>query len=333
MADDVQTVTPTEQEPVYSLTPPVSADVTPPETPATEVAPPVEAVAPQEAAPIATPTPVVAPVQAPATEPAPYEFKDLEDNADFKKLVQAFKTNTLSDYVKIATADYDKLDDRAVLRTKFDKDYAALSQQERDKLFEHELTTRYNLTGDEDGDQIGQLKLRNDAFMARQAMKDEQSNFKIPEYKAPETPQAQQSPEQQRAYEQQLQIINNHPELTQFETNRNLSLGAGEEMYKYEVPKELDVRAAAVDPVLFLSTFWKDSGTGTPQLDMNKWIRTMSYANDPAKYDAALIAHGKSLQAKADYNELNNPSGAKQTLAPDPKAEYVVKNTSASPYN
>lgn len=310
------------ETPAIVAAPVEATTAAPAPAPATEApvaATPAEQPPAQQPAPVAQvaePTPQPTP-QAPSTPPIPSLSPEEE------KILQAWKTGSLKDYVRVSSTDYDTMPDKSVLRTQFDKQYPFMSAEDRDDLFNYELATKYQQTGDETADRVALLKMKADAGAARSTLKQEQSLFTIPEYKQPEAvapdPETlRQQQEAQAQYDRTVQMFTNHPELAAIEANRVLKLGTGDESLNYELPTGIDVRGATLDTNKFLEKFWTPDQSGQQQFNMQKWAKVVAVASDPDAYEKALISYGKTLGEKKSFDELRNPDRGNAPGGPVP---------------
>lgn len=311
--------TPTVEAPPEAPSPEAPATITP-ET--IELPPPAP---PAAATPEATPETQQEPPKAELTRED--HIKALGLTPDFDKIIEAAKVgpDALRDYLKNVTADYDKAEPLELLRMDFDKKYSSLDKSERDALWAHTLETKYNITGDAEADKFANLVIKAEAEQIRSGLKEAQANYKLPEIKQPEpVPQVDEAKEQ--AYRQAVEIVENHPDLKQLEVSRTLKLGTGDDVFNYEIPAEVNLKDAVLKENL-LASFWREEN-GKPVMDMNRFMKTKFYSENPEAYEQRLINHGKSLQAKKDLLELDNPATFNQGGTPPssvPKYE-VVKN-------
>lgn len=251
-----------------------------------------------------------------------------KDDPEFDKLLNAWKAGKLKEYAQVAFTDYDSMDDMTLLRMNHDKKYSALSPQERDLLFKHELETTYNFTGDDELDTVAKIKIKNEAASIREELKKAASQYDFGSYRNPNEPTPDQLQQQKAMQEQQeraLQELYAHPDLKQFETTNVLKLGYGEETLSYEI-SNADVKALAFNPQALISSFIETDASGKSSINMTNWLKVAAYAKDVAKYEKALIDYGKSLAEAKHAQELINPAPVNPVAQPDapkPSFEFV----------
>ena len=232
------------------------------------------------------------------TESTGYKFKD-----DFiKKAVEYYeKFGTLTPYLEATQINYDELSDVDVLKLRFNKDNADLSEKARTRLFEKHLE-QYNLDSfDEDEIEIGQALLKRDANKLRQSLKDEQQQFIQsiqPEASQEYTPSKEELAAQQ---EQTRKVIQQG--VSKVIKDNMIRVEVNGEGINYQVQQPQVVVDYALDSSKFLSTFAKDG-----EVDWDKWTKVVAFAENPTQFINELIKHGKSLGRKAMEAELKNAS-------------------------
>lgn len=285
--------------------------------------------APSQAAPAeqaaATPPASAEPVQ-PVTPPTqaepfdPYEALGLpKGGGEYKKFFEAAKAGKeeFKKFVDVAFTDYDKVSDQDVLRASFDKKYAGMGFTEDDRklLFDDYVQKTYSLTGDEVADRLGLLRMKADALEVRNALKQEQAGYVIPTIGEQNKPQSTtQSAEYQELTEQLL----NHPTLKQFETNRTVTFGSGEEAYNFEVSADVPVNDVITKNMgLLFQPFISKDANGKVNVDVARIAKLTAYAHNMDKVEEMLMRHGaklgekrfidKELKNKVDDNASQDP--------------------------
>lgn len=245
----------------------------------------------------ATPAEVVA--AQPTPEYDPYEALGLpKGGGEYKKFFEAAKAgkDEFKKFVDVAFTDYDSLPDQTVLRAGFDKKHAQFTQEERDLLFEDHMQREYGLTGDENQDRIGLLRMKAAALDLRNALKEEQAGYRIPEVGGQPTPQPQTA---SKEYLELTAQLAEHPALKQFETNRLVSFGSGEEAYNFEVSPDVPVSKIITENMgLLFQPFIQKDATGKLNVDVARIAKLAAYAHNMDKVEDMLLRHGAKMGEK-----------------------------------
>lgn len=276
------------------------------------VDPPVQADPPD--ASIDQPAPAA---QQPVVEYDPYEALGFErGDANAKKVLDAYRTGKLKEYIDISSRDYNTVSDVDLIRQDIAEKYHMVPKEDQELIFKN----KYNLTGDEDADRLANIMIKADAHAMRQTKITEQQNYTIPEYKAPEQ---QVDPNAQKQIDEFINTINTDPIMTAFESNRQVRLGTGDDAYNFETPKSFDLKKAILSPDgLFAAVV--ENVNGAPKLNMQKLQRLANYAYHMDDVESALINHGKTLGARKSFEELRNPQEDPATVPPKQAPKYEV---------
>jgi hypothetical protein len=257
---------------------------------------------------------------APTTQVDPYELLGLPKEDDgIKKLIAAYKAGDLANYLAIAATDYKSMSPEELIRIDIKEKYPHLSTQEVEVLYKKKLERDYGIGGEEP-DPAGAILMKADAENIRNGFLKRQA-----EYKIPTAPQVQPEPQaQSQVGEQEVakfkEYVANHPDYKQFETNKMIRIGSGDEALNFEVDKTLDMVAESADLTSFSREFWDDKGN----LNMAKFIKVRAYARNPEAFEKALLNHGKALKEKELHEKLSNPRPDTPEAPPDPESRIKI---------
>lgn len=231
-------------------------------------------------------------------KPAEYKFKD----EFIKKAVEYYeKYQTLQPFLEATQVDYDAVDDVELLRIKFNKENSDLPAKTRERIFQKELE-KYNLDSYEEDDvETGQALLKRDANKLRQGFKEEQKNFLQsiePEKQEQDNAEVIAQIEAQKAENKAIAKSGVESVLK----NNYIKVGANGEGINFQVSNVDKVVDFALDSTQFLSTFAKQDGS----IDWDKWVKVVSFTENPDLFIGELIKHGKSLGRKSMEAELKN---------------------------
>lgn len=227
-----------------------------------------------------------------------YKFKD----EFIKKAVEYYeKYQTLQPFLEATQVDYDAVDDVELLRIKFNKENSDLPTKTQERIFQKELE-KYNLDSYEDDDvEMGQALLKRDANKLRQNFKEEQQLFLKsiePAGQEQDNTEVIAQMEAQRAENKSIAKSGVESVLK----NNYIKVGANGEGINFQVGNVDKVVDYALDSTQFLSTFAKQDGS----VDWDKWVKVVSFTENPDLFIGELIKHGKSLGRKAMESELKN---------------------------
>lgn len=290
-------------------------------TPATEPAatPAAEGTQPAAAPAAATPgaEPAAQPAAAPATPASDFDW--IKENPIAQKALDAIKAGDFSNFAKTFGTNYDTMPDEDVVRLNLQKQNPGVSDGTIDALLKRELA-KYDLKGfDSEKNEAGAELLKLDANKIRDGFKQEQAAYQAPTVQG----QPQGQPADDPAMIERVNYLTSHPTLTAFETNRTLSLGSGTDALNFEPDPSINKESILnTDP---WSEMWSTDAAGKQVFDMQKYIRVMNYAKNPEAVEAALIKHGKSLGAKADFVDRHNPGSRATGMPPESGRQVKVR--------
>jgi len=241
----------------------------------------------------------------------PFDLLGVKEDEYFKKLVDAYKNNSLDEFLIKTNIDYDSISDEEI-------------------LLQRKLIKEYNIgSEDESEDKVGRLLLKVETDKIREGLKKEQAEY-TPS-KNPNSIEAQLQA-QQEAQLQQLQEFQNyvqqHPATKQFETNRLLQYGVGDTTLNYEVNQNVNLSELAVDSNKFFQMFLGQDG----KVDINKFYKVANYAASMEGVEKALIAYGRSLGEKRLYDELKNTKVSDYTSTAPSGSGFKIKSIDNKPF-
>ncbi len=171
----------------------------------------------------------------------PFEKLGVKDDPYFQKLYEAYKNDALEDFLVATHTNYDEIADADLIRMQVENQYPTLQPDEKELIFKMKLEREFNITDLEDSDnRAGQLLMRLEAQKIRDGLKQEQAQYQVNPRVNDEFEQYKSQMEaQQLQVQQQLAQFQNYlvstPQYKNFETNRIVEFGEGENKIKYEV--------------------------------------------------------------------------------------------------
>jgi hypothetical protein len=262
----------------------------------------------------------------------PWEKLGLQEDDYAKQLIEAYKSNQLDEFLIKTNTNYDLYTDEEILKTQIDSKYPSLGEEERNLILQKTLQKEYGITGDEDDDKVARLMMKLEADKIREGLKAEQAQYKPKAFENPTSAIEAQLKAQQEALQQQVESFKNHltslPDYKQFETSRLVEFGDGENRMNFEVDKSADFLGETLDQNKFFQKFVGQDG----QLDMKKWMKAWTYANNPAAVEKSLINYGKSLGEKRLFNELKNTKAEDVVQTPSRGSGFVIKAIDGKPF-
>jgi hypothetical protein len=262
----------------------------------------------------------------------PWEKLGLQEDDYAKQLIDAYKTNQLDEFLIKTNTNYDLYTDEEIIKTQIDSKYPSLGEEEKNLILQKTLQKEYGITGDEDDDKVARLMMKLEADKIRDGLKAEQSQYKPKTFENEASKFEAQLKAQQEAIQQQVESFKSHltslPDFKQFETNRLVEFGDGENRMNFEVDKNADFLGETLDQNKFFQKFVGQDG----QLDMKKWMKAWTYANNPAAVEKSLINYGKSLGEKRLFNELKNTKAEDVVQTPSRGSGFVIKAIDGKPF-
>lgn len=217
-----------------------------------------------------------------------------------KKAVDYYNAHgTLQPFLEATQVDYDKVDDQTLIRMKFEKDNPDLSPKVRERLLEKELA-KYDLDSIDDEEvEVGKELLRRDANKLRESLKAEQSNF-LNSIVAQEE-KSQISVQELEAEREQNRLVAQKG-IQGVLTNNFIKIGQDADGVNFQISDTNKIAEYAVDPIKFLSTFT----TPDQQIDWQKWVKVVAFAENEPLISSELVKRGKALGRKSVIAEMKN---------------------------
>lgn len=216
-------------------------------------------------------------------------------------------TGNASAYIEAKGVDWDKKDSLSVIRAKFEKDNAGLSDKGIEIKWRRKLADTYKIKPDltqEEMDSedyiLGQEELKRDADLARNEFKEHQSKFQIVDRKQEEKPQQQFNPE---VYKKQVLA---EKAIADFMKSKLLKLGIKSDTgqsFGFELPNPDQIIEMMVDDRKFLSTFFDFKSKA---VDRNRQAKIYAYAMNPDEFEQQLVEFGKNLGLEERLKEVKN---------------------------
>lgn len=242
-------------------------------------------------------------IEAALNEPK-VEFKD-----DFiKKVVDKYNQDgSLEDFFNAYSTDWDKLDDKEVLRRQFFEENSSLEDNKViERLWKKELA-KYEIDEDEyDQEEVetGLALLKRDASKVRDKFKEKQQDYLQPSKKESE-------PDDTKRIEALQNFVDNDPIVKAVKESKLVTLDIDGDKYNFELDNPEIIAQSLVNENLFYNQFLKE---GKP--DTGKWAEVMAYATNPQKFRKSLVDFGRSLERKSVEEELKNTKLPRQDASP-----------------
>jgi hypothetical protein len=223
------------------------------------------------------------------------ELKD-----DFiKKVVDKYNQDgSLEDFFKAYSTDWDKVDDKEVLKKKFFEDNADIEDTKTlERLWKKEIS-KYTIDEDEyDEEEVetGLALLKRDAKKVRAEFKEQQAKYIEP------SKNKESDTEEIQRIEALKNFVEKDPIVQSVKQTKIVSLDIDGEKYNFEVDNPEIIADSLVNENLFYNQFIKE---GKP--DTAKWAEVMAYATNPQKFRKSLVDFGRSLERKSVEDELKN---------------------------
>lgn len=270
------------------------------------------------------------PQQVAKQEVDPFDLLGVREDDYFKKLVEAYKNDSLDEFLIKTNIDYDAISDTEIIKMQIESQYPTLADEEKNLLLQRKLNKEYNIgSEDESEDRVGKLLLKVEADKIREGLKKEQAEY-TPS-KNPNSVEARMQA-QQEAQLKQIQefqgYVKEHPATKQLETSRLLQYGVGDTKLNYEVNQGVNLSELAVDSNKFFQMFLGQDG----KVDMNKFYKVANYAASMEGVEKALIAYGRSLGEKRLYDELKNTKISDNVTSAPSGSGFKIKSIDNKPF-
>jgi hypothetical protein len=261
----------------------------------------------------------------------PYDLLGVKEDEYFKKLVEAYKNQSLDEFLIATNIDYDAMSDEEIYGMELQKQFPSLDPDDFNLLLEKKLQREFNLgSGDESDERVGKLLLKQQVDRIREGLKTEQAQYQ-PKFNpnSIEAKLQEQQAQQQKLVEEFNGYVSEHPATKQLETSRLLQYGVGDTRLNYEVNQNVDLKSLAVDSNKFFSMFVGEDG----KVDMNKFYKVANYAASMEGVEKALINLGRSQGEKRIYDELKNTKVSDNISIPSAGNPLKIKSIDGKPFS
>jgi hypothetical protein len=264
------------------------------------------------------------------TEVDPFDLLGVKEDEYFKKLVEAYKNDSLDDFLIKTNINYDTMSDEEIYSMELQKQFPSLDQDDLNLLLQKKLQREFNLgSGDESDERVGKLLLKSEADKIRDGLKKEQAQYQVkPNPNSIEAKLQEQQAQQQKLVEEFNGYVTEHPATKQLETSRLLQYGVGDTKLNYEINQNVDLKSLAVDSNKFFSMFVGEDG----KVDMNKFYKVANYAASMEGVEKALINLGRSQGEKRIYDELKNTKVSDNISIPSGGNALKIKSIDGKPF-
>lgn len=236
-------------------------------------------------------------------------------------------------YLEALSVDYSKMSPEDVIRQNLKSEFPDISKEDFADLYAVKVIDRYKQDPErftEDEVRRGKIEMMADSKPVREALVKQQQERLLPP-----SPEAQADPriaEFEQTQKRQTEAVDNYkktlyedPFIKNMVTNKQLTIGTGEEAFNYKLPEPEKVLSYLYDGAAVVPTLQTDGKD-----DPYKSALISAFAHDPAKFIQELGTHFKALGAKAFVDPIENPSvpGAqtsKPEVAPATAAEAMAK--------
>ena len=261
----------------------------------------------------------------------PYDLLGVKEDEYFRKLVEAYKNESLDEFLIKTNIDYDAMSDEEIYGLELQKQFPSLDPDDFNLLLEKKLQREFNLgSGDESDERVGKLLLKSQVAQIREGLKNEQAQYvPKPNPNSIEAKLQEQQAQQQKLVEEFNGYVSEHPATKQLETSRLLQYGVGDTRLNYEVNQNVDLKSLAVDSNKFFSMFVGEDG----KVDMNKFYKVANYAASMEGVEKALINLGRSQGEKRIYDELKNTKVSDNISIPSGGNPLKIKSIDGKPFS
>lgn len=214
----------------------------------------------------------------------------------------------LTPYLQAKAVNYDTmaLEDLAEIHLR--AKYPNASKEILAGLYEDEIIKGFGL--DQEDNALGRFKFETEMGKVKETLKAEQAKYLTP------TERISPTKESEEALRQEIEAFNslveNDPTVKALRADNKIAVKHGDESIYVGVDKADHLVEMAKNSDAFFSLFKGANG----QPDLEKFMRVAAYAKNPAAFEAALIAHGKTKATEQVIGQLQNPA-IESNRAPD----------------
>jgi hypothetical protein len=233
-----------------------------------------------------------------------------------KKVLDAYTSGKLDEYVRIQNTDYDTMSDQAVFTEQVRREYPDASSSLVDHMVQERLQRFQAEDEDDPKAEILQERMRLEAQRLRDQYKKEKEEFEIPEFQLP-TPEGQQRPseeEVQQIRQQFLQQVRSERPVQQMYETKLVPTKIGEDTFNHEVQPD-KITEMVTSPSAFINPVFardesgnvKTDQNGNPIVDYARAIKAATFLSDMEGYERRLVAWAKGQGQKEVVDGMENP--------------------------
>jgi hypothetical protein len=242
------------------------------------------------------------------------------------RILELHKKGELQDALVIKNTDFTKLDEKEVLRFKFNQENKGMPQKIRDRQFEKMYDAKYSESVDDTDDDIEEKKyyLKTDAENARLDLEKKQNELFKVEANSYKT-KAQQEQEQLALQNDWIKSVD---ETLDF-IGKTVTIGEGDEAYNYilEQEQQEELKSFMTDPITFIANLTKDSKGEINKQELAKIGIRMLFGDDIHEKRTPFLVQKGKLDKIIEYR---NPSpsintGARSAANTDPHMNSILE--------
>ncbi len=236
-----------------------------------------------------------------AYEAAQAKSKLLEDPF-LDKLVNQYHTGEdITPYIHAKSMNYDAMALEDLARVKVQQTYPKAPQAIIDGLVEQSLEKYGDLT--DESNALGKFMFETDMNKVREELKAEQQKYLVPDADSRQSPTKEATEKLRQQMEAFNGYVDAHAATQSLLQEKKITVRYGDEVVNVGVENPERLIGYAKDANEFLKLFLSPDGS----VDMEKFLRAASRAENEAAYDAALINFGKTKGTTAVIDKLQNP--------------------------
>lgn len=214
----------------------------------------------------------------------------------------------LTPYLQAKAVNYDTMSLEDLAEIHIRQKYPNASKEILAGLYDEEIIKGFGL--DQEDNALGKFKFETEMGKVKETLKAEQAKYLTP------TERISPTKESEEALRQEIEAFNslveNDPTVKALRADNKIAVKHGDELVYVGVDKPDHLVEMAKNSDAFFSLFKGQNG----QPDLEKFMRVAAYAKNPAAFEAALIAHGKTKATEQVIGQLQNPA-IESNRAPD----------------
>lgn len=266
------------------------------------------------------------------------ELKNYENKKYFSQFLKALKEGKGTEYMKEWNTDYAKMPAENVMKHLIRQQYPKASDKAIDALYKKEVIEKYNLDSlDDEQKEEGMLLLEAVADKHRDEFVTNQKTYLTPkpsEQKSVAQPDNSEALRKQQEFEVFQSSINNDPYTKDIETTGKLTLGEGDDKFKFTV-EPATLKKILYDPDLWAEKLFKATtkadGSKIYEPDVKKQMVVAAYLQYGDDFLKEYANHYKSLGGSQITDKLENAKpkevdkSSKSVVQPDTPAAVLAK--------